>query len=185
MYQLMTNNQFNQELAKTGHATVEVNKLWDKLLWDAFHQAMPANEGGHGNLQRLTAIIGMAEHTKGINVRKMQAYIQAHVDCKWTKNNSGTHSFSFRDKPSVTLPEMPWFAYNHPSDKAKVDVDVVKEIKRLLNKAAKEGANVEGTEVLSDLQDFAIKHGIRWQHKPTKAAAGKQKVNRSPAAMAK
>lgn len=185
MYTIMTGTLFNQKLAKAGHSQIETNKLFDELLWDAFHQALPHNEGGHGSLQRLTAIIGMAEHTKGINVRKMQAYIQAHADVKWTKNENGTHSFSFRGKPAVTLPEQTWYEYKHPSDKAKIDVDIVKEIKRLLAKAAKEDANVKDDKgVLSDLQDFAIEHNIQWKHKAHKSAAGKQKVDRSPAATA-
>lgn len=182
MYEPMTGNQFNQELAKAGHATIENNKAWDVLLWDAFHQALPRDAGGHGSCQRLTAIIGMAEHTEGINVRKMQAYIQEHADVKWTKNSNGTHSFSFRDKPSVTLPTYPWFEYNHPTNKAKVDVDIAKAIKHLLNKAAKEGANIKDDKnVLPQLRSLAVESGIQWQHTAHKSAAGKQTKFRSPA----
>lgn len=179
MYEIMPSNQFNQKLAAAGHSQQETNKLFDVLIYDALHQAMHPEQGGHGSCTRLSAIVSMCEHVRGINVRKVQAFIQAHADVRWTKNDNGTHSFEFRYKPAVTIPTITWYEWDHPSDKAKIDVDVVKEIKRLLNKAAKEGAVVKDKDgTLSDLKQFAIDHGIQWNAVPGKPASGKQKQTR-------
>ncbi|QDP51641.1 MAG: hypothetical protein Tp1100MES1331091_9 [Prokaryotic dsDNA virus sp.] len=184
-YQLLSTVDFNNKLRIAGQTTIEGFKAFDEVLYDAFHQAMPKEQGGHGSTARLSNIIHVAEHTKGINVRKMQAFIQAHADVSWCKNDGGTHTFKFKDKPSVTLPATPWYEWEHPDDKAKPAIDVMKELKRVLNKAAK--AKAEGKEIkddagmLSDLQDFAIKHGIQWQHTERKAAAGKQTKHKAPA----
>lgn len=181
MYTMMTTTDFNAKLAKAGHSQLETNKLFDEVLWDAFHQAMPVDSGGHGSTARLSAIIGMAEHTRGINVRKMQAYIQAHADLKWVKADNGTHNFKFKDKPAVTLPSVPWYEYEHPTDKAKVDVDIVKEIRRLLNKAAKEDAVIKDDKgALPQLRALAAEFGITWQHTASKPAVGKASKHRTP-----
>lgn len=182
MYELMKSNDFNRKLAVAGHSVQETNKLFEELLFDAFHQALPVSEGGHGSCQRLTACIGMAEHTKGLNVRKMQAFIQAHADVKWTRNSNGTHSFSFRDKPSVTLPTVTWYDWKHGSDKAAVEVDVMKQIKTLLRKAEKEGSVVKDDKnILPRIKEMCVNSGIQWDTGKKKPAAGKQKANRQPA----
>lgn len=182
MYQIMTGTEFNQKLAKAGHSQMETNKLFDELIYDALHQAAPASEGGHGSCQRLTAIVGMAEHTRGINVRKIQAYIQNFADVRWSKNDNGTHSFSFRNKPAVTIPTVSWYDWNHASDKAKPDVDIVKEIKRVLRKAHAEGAHVKDEKgLLSQLTTLAIESGIQYDTGKKSPAAGKHTKHKASA----
>lgn len=175
MYQIMPSNQFNQKLSVAGNSQIETNKLFQELLFDAFHQAQHPDVGGHGSCTRLTAILQMAEHCRGGTAKKIQAFIQNFADVRYTKNDNGTHSFEFRDKPSVTIPTVTWYDWKHVTDKASVTVDPIKEIKRILNKAAKDGATCTNPAMLSDLQDFAIKHGIQWTAVAGKPAAGKSK----------
>lgn len=184
-YQLLTTVDFNNKLRIAGQTQVEANKAFDEVLYDAFHQALPVEQGGHGSTARLSNIIHVAEHVRGVNVRKMQDFIQAHADVSWCKNDNGTHTFKFKGKPAVTLPAVTWYEWEHPTDKAKPAIDVMKELKRVLNKAAKAAA--EGQEIKDDkglltgLKDFAIEHGVQWQHTEKKAAAGKQTKHRQPA----
>src|SRR5690554_1988014 len=174
MKQLMGSSDFKRKLTAAYNAGKALGPVVQELLDDGFLQAMPQSEGGHGSLQRLTMVVQMAEHVRTVNTKKVQAYIKAHADVKWTKNEDKTHSFKFRDKPSVTLPEYPWFEHNDSSHKATVDLDVMKEIKRLLNKAAKEGATIkDDKDMLPKIRDLAIENGIQWQHTEKKSAAGK------------
>jgi|SRR5690554_1001585 len=185
-YQLLSAVEFNNKLRIAAQTTIDGFKAFDEVLYDAFNQALPKEQGGHGSTARLSNIIHVAEHTKGINVRKMQDFIQAHADVSWCKNVNGTHTFKFKGKPAVTLPATPWYEWKHPDEKAKPAVDVTKELKRLLNKIAK--ASNDGLEikdengVVSDLQDFAKEHKIQWKHtQGKKPAAGNATKHKQPA----
>lgn len=181
--ELLTTEEHNEVLRKAGTTQIEANKLFNVALMDALKQAVAVDQGGHGSTARLTNVIHVAEYTRGVNVRKMQAWIMEHANVRWVKSkNSGKYHFTFKGKPAVVLPEISWWEWVHPSDKAKPDIDLVKQLRFLLNKASKEGVVVKDDKnILPELRDLAVKFGVQWNHTPKKEATGKTTKHRQPA----
>lgn len=169
MKQFMSKGQFASKLAVFHGKAKVLGPMLQELLEDGILYAMHPENGGDGNLRRLTLVIHACQMVKSVPTRTIQRYIQAHVDCKWCKLSDDTMGFKYNGAANGTLPEVSWTEWAGNTEKdAKVDTDVLKGIKALLaraEKAEKEGGKVEHPELVPVLKRM-VKEATAQVHKP-------------------
>src|SRR6056297_1273148 len=93
----MGKSQFNGKLAVFhGHAKV-TGPMLQELLEDGIRYASHPNQGGDGNLRRLTLVLHACQMVKSVPTQTIKRYIQKHVNAKWMKLDDGTMGFKFNN----------------------------------------------------------------------------------------
>lgn len=174
MKQLMSSGNFKKALvAFYGHAKITGPMLQD-LIEDALLQAHHPKMGGHGSLNRLTMVIHACQQVKTIPTRTVQRYIQQWADVKWCKLDDGTMGFKYNGSPDASLPDVSWYEWEGNQEKnAKVDVDVVAQLKRIkqqVDRAHKKDGKVEHEELLPEI-DKLIRKATSQVHTEDKPVA--------------
>lgn len=157
MKTLMSSGKFNGKLVQMHDSAKLTADILQELLEDAFLQASHPRDGGHGSTSRLTKIVKTLAHNKRLPTRVIQRYIAEHADVKWRKDKQGEFGYEFvNGTPHVVMPEVTWYDWEGNENKtAKVDVDVVKNLRAMLNrinKAKEKGGTVEHEELVPEIK---------------------------------
>lgn len=156
MKTLMGNSEFKRRLTALYAAAKVTGPMLQELIEDGLQQAAHPANGGHGSLNRLTMVIHACQQVKTLPTRTIQRYIQQHTDVKWCKLPDGTMGFKFNGSAGSQQPTVAWFDWEgNTENKAKVDVDIVKNLKSMLTRAKnaqEKGGKVEHEELIPAIE---------------------------------